>query len=430
MSTNLFCFHPYTKKRAIIYKADSKFGRSQIMQYDFNAPVDRSKNFSLKYDELKRVFGREDIIPLWVADMDLPTAQPIIDAIDRRNKQGIFGYTSRPESYFRSLCRWQEKRNGWQIDPGLVSYAPGVVPALAGIVQEFSNPGDSIAFFTPVYPQFFHVVENWDRIPATCQLIERDGYYTVDFDAFEQILREKRPPLLILCNPHNPVGRVWNLDELQKIGELCLRYGVKVISDEIHSDIILFGNKHIPFASISDEFAAITFTCLSASKTFNLAGLQAAFVVSPNTIAKKQFDKFWSRLDLSSNNCFSLVAVEAAFNDGEEWLEQVLRHFEQNMVYVQSFLQEHIPEIAVRLPECTYLMWLNCKGLGLNDQGLADFMVNKAKLGLNRGVTFGKGGEGYMRLNVACPIGTLEKAMQQLKAAVDTLMHRSSSQSN
>ncbi len=394
------------------------------MQYDFNTKVDRSKNFSAKYDELKKAFGRDDIIPLWIADMDLPTAQPIMDAIEQRNKQGIFGYTSRPESYFRSICHWQKKRNGWNIDPSLVSFALGVVPALCTIVKEFSNPGEPIVFFTPVYSQFFHVIRDWGRTPVTCELVEEDGYYTIDFNAFEKILREEKPALLILCNPHNPVGRVWKLEELQKIGELCLAYGVKVISDEIHSDLILYGNKHIPFASIKEEFAANTISCISATKTFNLAGLQAATVVFPNAEDKKQYDAFWSRLHIHRNNCFSLVAVEAAFTHGEEWLEQVLRHFEKNMEYVQNFLKEHIPEITVRLPECTYLLWLNCKGLGLDDQALADFMVNQARLGLNRGVSFGKGGEGYMRLNVACPISTLEQAMQQLKTAVDTLKKR------
>lgn len=393
------------------------------MQYNFNAEVDRSKNFSVKYDEMQRVFGRDDLIPLWIADMDLPTAQPIIDAIEQRNKQGIYGYTSRPASYFRAVCDWQERRNGWKIDPSLVSFALGVVPALCTIVREFSSPGDKVAFFTPVYSEFFNVVEDWDRQPITCQLNEKDGYYTIDFDALEKIL-EQKPALFILCNPHNPVGRVWTLEELQKIGELCIKHGVKVISDEIHSDLILYGNKHIPFASISQEFAANTISCISATKTFNLAGLQASTTVFPNAEVKKKYDDFWSRLDVHRNNCFSLVAVEAAFTHGEEWLEQVLRHFERNMEYVQQFLKEHVPEITVRLPECTYLLWIDCRGLGLDDQALANFMVNDAKLALNRGINFGKGGEGYMRLNVACPISTLEQAMQQLKAAVDTLKNK------
>ncbi len=393
------------------------------MQYDFNKPVDRSRNFSAKYDELKKNFGREDLIPLWIADMDLPTAQPIIDAIDQRNRQGIFGYTSRPDSYFQAVCDWQQKRNGWKIDTSLVSFNLGVVPALCTIVREFSNPGDKVLFFTPVYSEFFNVVEDWQREPLTCTLVEENGYYTIDFAAFEEKLKQK-PAFLILCNPHNPVGRVWTREELEHIGKLCLEYGVMVVSDEIHSDLILWENTHIPMASISPEFAKNTISCISATKTFNLAGLQACTIVLPDQQTKSKFDTFWKHLDVHRNNCFSLVAVEAAFTHGEEWLEQLLRHIEKNAQFIQTFLTENIPEITVRLPECTYLLWLDCKGLGLDDRELVDFMVNKARLALNRGTSFGHGGEGHMRLNVACPLGTLEKAMHQLKEAVDALKGR------
>lgn len=388
------------------------------MKYDFNEPIDRSKNFSAKYDELERRFGHADLIPLWIADMDLKTAQPILEAIDARNRQGIFGYTSRPDSYFQSICDWQKRRNDWEIDKNLVSFGLGVVPVLCTIVREFSKPDDPILFLTPVYSEFYDSVENWGRKPLTVQLDEKDGYYTLDIAKFEEALKQK-PALFILCNPHNPVGRTWNRDELRQMGELCIKYGVKIISDEIHSDLMLFGSKHAPLATISKEIADITVTCISATKTFNLAGLQASTTVFPNMQMKEQFDSFWHRMDVHRNNCFSLVAVEAAFRYGEEWLEQLLAHLEGNALYVEEYLKENIPEIHFRQPECTYLLWLNCKGLNLKDDALPQFFINEAHLALNDGRSFGDGGAGYMRMNIACPRCTLEKAMDQLKAAVD-----------
>lgn len=394
------------------------------MQYDFNQPIDRSNNFSAKYDEMEKKFGRKDILSMWIADMDLKTAQPILDAIDARNRQGIFGYTSRPDSYFQAVCQWQEKRNGWKPDPDKCVFSLGVVPTLCTCVREFSKPGDEILFLTPVYGEFFEAVENWDRKCLTVSLTEKDGRYDLDFEAFEAALKRK-PAMFILCNPHNPVGRCWTREELQRMGQLCVQYGVLIISDEIHSDLMLFGHKHIPMASVSEEIAANTITCTSATKTFNLAGLQAATIIFPNQELIDTYQKFWKGLDVHRNNAFSLVAVEAAFRHGEEWLTQLLAHLEGNVLYVENFLKENIPEITLHRPECTYLLWLNCKGLGLSGDALPQFMVNEAHLGLNDGRGFGKTeGEGYMRMNIACPRSTVEQAMAQLKAAVDRHMGR------
>ena len=394
------------------------------MQYDFNRPIDRSNNFSAKYDEMEKKFGRRDILSMWIADMDLMTAQPILDAIDARNRQGIFGYTSRPDSYFEAVCQWQEKRNGWKPDPAKCVFSLGVVPTLCTCVREFSKPGDEILFLTPVYGEFFDAVKNWDRKCLTVPLTEHDGRYDLDFEAFEAALKRK-PAMFILCHPHNPVGRCWTREELKRMGELCVQYGVLIISDEIHSDLMLFGHKHIPMASVSESIAANTITCTSATKTFNLAGLQAATIIFPNQALIDTYQKFWKGLDVHRNNAFSLVAVEAAFRHGEEWLEQLLTHLEGNVLYVENFLKENIPEITLHRPECTYLLWLNCKGLGLAGDALPQFMVNEARLGLNDGRGFGKTeGEGYMRMNIACPRSTVEQAMAQLKAAVDKHMGR------
>ena len=394
------------------------------MQYDFDRPIDRWNNFAAKYDEMELRYGRRDLIPMWIADMDLMTAQPILDAIDARNRQGMFGYTSRPASSFESVCQWQEKRNGWKPDPELCLFTLGVVPALCTFVREFSQPGDEILFTTPVYGEFFESVENWGRKPLTVPLKEENGYYSMDFEAFEEALK-RRPPLFILCNPHNPVGRSWTREELRRMGELCLQYGTLIISDEIHSDLMLFGHKHTPMATVSKEIAARTITCTSATKTFNLAGLQAATLMFPNAELRDVYQKFWKSMDVHRNNSFSLVAVEAAFRYGEEWLEQLLAHLEGNVLYVEKFLKENIPEITFCRPECTYLLWFNCKALGLEGDALPQFMINEAHLALNDGRAFGKKeGEGYMRMNVACPRCTVEQAMAQLKAAVDKKMGR------
>lgn len=394
------------------------------MQYDFNRPVNRWNNLAAKYDEMEKKFGRRDLIPMWIADMDLMTAQPILDAMDERNQQGMFGYTSRPDSYFEAVCQWQEKRNGWKIDPSMCVFALGVVPALCTFVREFSQPGEEIMFLTPVYGEFFDSVENWGRKCLTVPMLEQNGEYRVDFDAFEKALQRK-PAMFILCNPHNPVGHAWSYEELEKMGNLCVEHDVLIISDEIHSDLMLFGHHHIPMAAVNEAIAKNTITCTSATKTFNLAGLQAATLIFPGQEKIDVYQKFWKSMDVHRNNSFSVVAVEAAFRYGEEWLEQLLTHLEGNVLYVEEFLAHNIPEITLHRPECTYLLWLNCKGLGLEGDELPDFMVNKAHLALNDGRGFGKTeGSGYMRMNIACSRATVEKAMEQLKAAVDELMGR------
>jgi len=390
------------------------------MNYNFDEVIDRRGNHSAKYDERERKFGAKDVIPLWVADMDFKTAQPIIDALTDKARQGIFGYTSRPDTYFEAIRDWQLKRNGWRIDPSLMSFCSGVVPALSAIIHLFSKKDSSILIQTPVYPEFEESIRAWGREPLNAPLVEKDGHYSVDFDQFEQALRQK-PGLFILCSPHNPVGRVWKLEELMRMCELCTAYGVPIVSDEIHSDLVLWGNKHIPTATLSPEIAANTITCISGTKTFNLAGLNASAVIFPNRNYKKDFNKFWHNLSVSRNNSFSVVAMEAAFRYGQEWLDQLLRYLEGNISFVSDYCGEHIPVIKPNIPESTYLIWLDCRALGMSDKQLDEFMVQKARLGMNSGVSFGRGGEGFMRLNAACPRSVLEQAMGQLKAAVDSL---------
>ncbi len=390
------------------------------MKYNFDKLVDRSNNYAAKYDEREKNFGTSDLIPLWIADMDFETAKPIKDAILKRAEQGIYGYTSKPDSYYEAFCNWQKKRNNWNINKELVSFSPGVVPSLSVIVKEFTEKADKVLIQTPVYPEFYDVVEAWDRTIIESQLIEKDGTYFMDIEDFEEKLKQG-PKFFILCNPQNPVGRVWSKDELTIITDLCIKYNVMIVSDEIHSDLMLWGNKHIPTASISKEVSDMTTTCTSCSKTFNLAGLQASFAIFPNKMVKDKFDRFWRNLEIHRNNCFSLVALETAYREGEEWLEQLIPYIENNINFILDYCKNNIPQIKPSKPESTYLVWLDCRDLNMSDDELKAFMVHKAKIGLNSGNNFCRTLSGFMRLNVACPRSVLETAMKQLEEAVKSL---------
>ena len=389
------------------------------MKYNFDQIIDRKNTKAVKYDERIKVFGTDDVIPLWVADMEFETAKPIKDAIVKRAEHGIYGYVAKPDSYFEAFCDWQKRRHNWHVDKNLVSFSPGVVPSLSSIVREFVPQGGKVLIQTPVYPEFYEVVESWNRTFLENQLVEKDGIYSINFADFEEKLKEG-PILFILCNPQNPVGRVWSKHELTQMADLCLKYKVMIVSDEIHADFMLWGNKHIPTACLSKEINDITITCSSCSKTFNLAGLQASFAVFPNNEMKAKYDKFWKNLEIHRNNCFSLVAMETAYREGEEWLEELLSYLEDNIRFVNDYCKKYIPQIKPTTPESTYLIWLDCRELGLNNDELKEFMVKKAKLGLNSGNAFSRSLSGYMRLNAACPRSTLEKAMKQLEEAVKT----------
>ena len=392
------------------------------MKYNFDEVIDRSHNRAAKYDERMKKFGREDVIPLWVADMDFRTAEPIIDALKERAEEGIWGYTSRPDSYFEAIRGWQKRRNGWDIKKEMMSWSLGVVPALSSIVKLFSEPGDSIMIQTPVYSEFYDVTEAWGRNVLENRLVEKDGAWGIDFEDFEAKAKEAR--IFLLCSPHNPLGIVWSREELTRMADICMANNTLLVSDEIHSDLVFHGKKHIPTATLSAETAGRVISCISGTKTFNLAGLQAATLFFPNHEMKDRYEKFWFGMDVHRNNCFSLVAVETAFREGGEWLEQLLDYLEGNIDYTWDYLKKNIPEIHFLKPESTYLLWLDCRELGLSGDELQTFMVQEAGLALNDGRGFGPEGGGYMRMNIACPRATIERALGQLKAAVDRKMGR------
>ena len=389
------------------------------MIYDFSKVIDRSGNCSAKYDERIKKFGTDEVIPLWIADMDFKTAQPVINALTARAQEGIWGYTSRPESYFESIRSWQRRRNGWEIDPALMSFSPGVVQSISAAVKLFTPEGGGVLIQTPVYSEFYDMAEAWNRKVIENRFKEKNGHWSVDWEDFEQKLEEA--DLFLLCNPHNPLGIVWSPEELRRMAEMCMRHDVLIFSDEIHSDLIFHGKHHTPLACISPEIAKHVITGISGTKTFNLAGLQASTAVFPDPHRKAVFDHFWQRMDIHRNNAFSVTAMEAAFNYGEEWLEQLLPYISDNFDYVVDYCEKHIPQIKTYAPDATYLMWLDCRELGLSNEELRSFMIEKAGLGLNEGCSFGRSLSGYMRLNAACPRCILEKAMKQLENAVNAL---------
>ncbi|PAB60578.1 MalY/PatB family protein [Anaeromicrobium sediminis] len=390
------------------------------MKYDFHEIIDRSENNSLKYDELDSMFGRKDLYSLWVADMDFKVAPAIQKALEDKVKEGIYGYTSRPDSYYGSMVNWYNRRYNWNIDKDLVLHSPSVVSSLSLMVQEFTKPGDKIIIQPPVYYPFSNVVKNHGRKLVLNPLKEVDGKYYMDYEDLEEKIDENTK-LLILCNPHNPVGRVWTKEELEKLGNICIKKGVKIVSDEIHGDLTLWGRRYTPLGSISEEFRKNTITCLSTSKTFNLAGVQASFIVVPDKEDFEKLDRVMGLYDVSRNNCFSLVAVEAALTHGEEWLEELLVYLGENIEFLIDYCKNHMPKIVPNKPEGTYLVWLDCSNLNMTTKELDDFMINKAKVALDSGFWFGREGKKYMRINVACSRELIKMALDSMKRAYDQL---------
>jgi cystathionine beta-lyase len=390
------------------------------MVYNFDEIVNRRNTNCEKWDNCTERFGRNDLLPLWVADMDFKTPDFIINALKQRLEHEILGYQIRPESFYLATANWLQQR-GWQISPQKICFSPGVVPAINFAVNAFSSPGDRILINTPVYHPFMYAVNNHERTLVKSSLVNSgDSYYTIDFDDFEKKLAGG-VKMYIMCSPHNPVGRVWTLDELKKIGELCLKYNVLIISDEIHSDLVFKPNRHIYFASISEEFANQTVTFIAPSKTFNVAGLSSSVVYSDNPVLLGKFRKYVNRLGISAGTIFGDIALEAAYTHGDEWLSQLLDYLGANCEYVVDYLAKHIPQIKTRKPEGTYLMWLDCSALNMTSAQIHEFMVSKAGIAVNPGNMFGDEGELFVRLNVATQRAILEQALDNLRNAVEQI---------
>ncbi len=392
------------------------------MQYNFNEKIDRRNNHSAKWSEMDKNFISNDLWPMWIADMDLKTAPEVTEAIEKKASEGIFGYVYRPDSYYLSARAWCKDRFSWDIDVENLIHTPGVVPGISLMIRLFTKPEDKEIIQTPVYYPFSNVVKKNGRGLVTSSLLRDEaGHYTMDFEDFEKKTKDPDVKFFILCNPHNPVGRSWRREELAKIGRICLENNVRIISDEIWRDLVMPGHTHTPMASISKEIEDITITCFSAAKTFNLAGLQAAFLHFPRLEEREVLDTELGILDIKRNNPYAVVAAEAAFTKCHLWVDQLVEHIDGNMNYLVEYVSKNLPRVRVKKPEATYLVWLDFTDYGLSKEELSNLMQERGKIALDDGFWFGTEGEGFERINVACPREMLEEGMRRISRAVESL---------
>lgn len=390
------------------------------MIQDFNTFIDRSNTHSLKWSPASLIesFGTEDVLPLWIADMDFKSPQVVIDALIKRAEHGIFGYSDKEDSYYQAVVDWQQRRNDWQIKKEWIVFTPGVVPAIVHTIQMVCQPGDKVIIQNPVYYPFRESIENNNCEVVSNQLKYENGRYFMNYQDLEKKARDPKAKIMILCSPHNPVGRVWTEEELIRVGEICIRNEVLIIVDEIHSDLILKGHCHIPFAKISEPFAQNSITCTSPSKTFNLAGLKMSNIIVPNNEIRELFQKELEKNAIWLPNSFGIVALETAYTHGEPWLEEIMNYIQGNIQLITTFLKERLPEIKLIEPEGTYLVWLDFTALDMDPEQLNRWIIEKARLALDDGVIFGEGGEGFQRVNVACTRDMIQESMERFETAI------------
>jgi cystathionine beta-lyase len=390
------------------------------MIYNFDEPVYRKNTDCIKYDAMDLFWGVSDAIPMWVADMDIKTPPFIIDALKKRLEHEVFGYSFKTERYFQSIINWLNKRHGWKVEKNWISFSPGVVAGFTIAIEQFTNYNDEIIVQPPVYFPFFESIENTGRKVIYNNLKLKNGIFKIDFDDLKSKITNKTK-MLLLCNPHNPGGRVWSKNELLKISDICNKNNILVVSDEIHADIVYSPAKHIPYASISEQAAQNSITVMSHSKTFNVAGLTTSYVISANKNLLEQYENALRIPHLHMGNIFGTEALIAAYNNGEEWLLQLIDYLKKNIEYVNNFIKQHIPKLKVIIPESTFLLWIDCRNLNMTGKELKNFFFKTAKIAINEGSMFGQGGEEFVRLNIGCSRKTIEQAMNQLKKAIDKI---------
>lgn len=389
-------------------------------KYNFDEVLSRQGTDSIKYDLRQKLFGNSNVLPMWVADMEFRTPDFVMEAIRKRAEHEILGYTLRPDSFYEAIINWNRRKHGWNIKREWIAFSPGVVPAVNMAIMAFSEPGDEVILQPPVYHPFFSAITNNGRKILENPLKEKNGRFVMDFDDLESKITH-RTKLILLSSPHNPGGTVWYKEELEKLGVICRKNNIIIVSDEIHADLVLYDNKHTPLASISPEIADITLTAMAPSKTFNLAALATSYVVASNAEVLKKFNTVVEQVHIGMGNVFGAVALEAAYNYGSEWLEQLLDYLEDNIDYTIDFVNERIPGVSVMIPEATYLVLLDFRELNLSNQDLKYLMIHTAGVAMNDGASFGKQGDGYQRLNVACPRAMLQEALQRIEKAVKTI---------
>jgi len=382
----------------------------------FDQIIERKNSGSEKWDALGEVFGAKDLLPFWVADMDFAAPPEVAAAIAARAAHPVYGYHSRSGGYYEAVTNWLDRRHGWTVAAEWLSDTPGVVTAISVAIQTFTQPGDKVLIQSPVYPRFFSCIAQNRRQLVVNPLREGEDGYSIDFDHFEQALASG-VKIVLLCSPHNPVGRVWTRQELLRLGEICLRYGALIIADEIHADIVFKGYRHLPLASLSPELAASTITCIAPSKTFNIAGLAASMTVIADPGLRARYNEATSALNICEGNIFGNIALEAAFRNGDQWLDCLLGYLEDNADFLCEFFGRNIPGVKVMKPQGTYLAWLNCRELGIDPPSLNSFFVRQAKVGLSDGARFGAEGQGFMRLNFGCPRPMLREGLERIAMA-------------
>ncbi|HPE75390.1 MAG TPA: PatB family C-S lyase [Draconibacterium sp.] len=387
-----------------------------MKKYNFDEIVLREGTNSIKYDALERFFGSKDVLPLWVADMDFKTPDFIVDAVKKRAEHEIYGYTFRGDSYYNSITGWMKRRHNWDIQKEWISFSPGVVAGLTFGIEAFSKPGDSVIVQPPVYFPFFDCVKGTKRKLIENPLKIENGRYTFDFEDLKAKI-DKKTKLLLLCNPQNPGGTVFSKEELTELAHICLENKIMIISDEIHSDLIFNGHKHIPFASLSDEIAQNCMVSMAPSKTFNVAGFASSIVIIPNKTKFARYERAIGVAHLYMGNIFGSVAMEAAYTHGDEWLNQMMVYLQENYKLLENFFKTKLPKVKVMKPEATYLIWLDFREYGMKNAELMKFTIEKAKVGLNDGGRFGTGGDGWLRINIGCPRSVLAEALERLGKA-------------
>lgn len=386
--------------------------------FDFDTIIDRRGTHSLKYDFAARRGMPDQILPLWVADMDFASPPAVLDALAQRIRHGVFGYSdAADEGYFNSLKKWYKKRFDWEIRPEWLVKTPGVVFAICAAIRGLTQPGDAVLIQQPVYYPFESVIKVNNRRLIVNQLILEDNRYRMNLEEMERQIIDEKVKLFILCSPHNPVGRVWSEEELTAVGRLCSKYGVYVVADEIHADFVYTGYRHKVFAAICPEFAQNCILCTAPTKTFNLAGLQISNIFIPNEKLRRIFKRELAKTGYSQPNLMGLLACQAAYEEGEAWLEELIKYLEGNLVLVRNFLEEKLPKVRLVEPEGTYLIWMDFSALGLPDKEIDELFVKKAGLWLDTGTMFGAGGVGFQRMNIACPRSLLQEALDRMEKA-------------
>lgn len=381
------------------------------MKYDFDEIIDRRGTNCVKWDGAEN----QDVLPMWVADMDFRTAPVIIEALRRRVDHGVFGYTRVPQSYYDAVTGWFSRRHGWNIDKDWIIYTSGVVPALSAIIKALTVPGDKVLIQTPVYNCFFSSIRNNGCEIVESPLVYTDNTYSIDFKDLERKASDTKVKAMILCNPHNPAGRVWGRDELIRIGEICIRHDVVVIADEIHCELVMPGYEYTPFASISEDFSRHSVNCVSPSKAFNIAGLQIANIVCADAGRRAKIDRAINVNEVCDVNPFGVIALQAAYNEGAEWLDQLLEYIYGNYEYMRSFCEEHLPDFPITKLEGTYLVWMDCRKFGMTSAEQEKRLIEDAGLWLNAGTMYGQDGEGFMRWNIACPRARMIEGLKRFE---------------